>query len=191
MKIPSLLFGRFSSVRSRCRKVLRAVAAGATWNDAISVDGMADTQLVPGLLVLHGPSPLLGGEPHYHCYLPWSLLGDEKLRSSLPAISEDHVFDASLEIDWGTLGLLGQRNVMWIVPPARHRPFLEAVLRHWPTLYGEGVRYTAGSTAGQDLWSVHTNLKYVLANHGVALETLSAPLPPGGLAEVLTLVSDA
>src|SRR5437763_16109790 len=109
MNIPSALFGRFSSVRSRCRKVLRAVATGETWNDAISADGITDTQRVPGLLVLHGPSPLLGGEPHYHCYLPWSLLGDEKLRGGLPAISEEDVFDASLETDWGTLGLLGQR----------------------------------------------------------------------------------
>lgn len=32
---------------------------------------------------------------------------------------------------------------------------------------------------------MHTNLKYVLANSGFSIELLNAPLPAGGLADLL------
>jgi hypothetical protein len=37
----------------------------------------------------------------------------------------------------------------------------------------------------QDLWSIPSNLKYVLAYMGISGDDLSAPLPPGGLEELV------
>jgi hypothetical protein len=38
---------------------------------------------------------------------------------------------------------------------------------------------------GKELWPVPTNLQFVLARRGVSTPTLNAPLPAGGLAELV------
>lgn len=181
MKIPAILYGDFADARARCRKALRDAAKGAAWNEAFQADASIDTQRVPGLLVLHGPSPLLSDGDHFHCYLPWTLLADAHLRGELTEVSEEDVFRTSLETLWGVLGLLAHANTIWLMSQPRRIPFLEVTLRFWPTLYGEGDRYTNGSTAGQDLWRLPTNLKFVLANLGAPQAALQSELPPGGL----------
>jgi hypothetical protein len=181
MKIPFIFYGPFAEVRSRCRKALRNAASGVSWNDAFQSSELADTQDNPGLLVLHGPSPLLATAVLFHCYLPWTMLADAHLRGRLTDLSEEVVFRASLESAWGVLGLLAHANTIWLMPEERRFPFLEAALRFWSTLHGEGGRYSNGSTAGQDLWRLPTNLKFVLANLGAPHAALQADLPSGDL----------
>ena len=53
-------------------------------------------------------------------------------------------------------------------------------MRFWPLLTAERKRYTQ-SVDPEDLWSLHTNIKFALARLGVPTEKLLAPLPPGGL----------
>jgi len=103
----------------------------------------------------------------------------------LPLEIEEQVFTASLQTPWGLLGLLSQTNVIWVYPQQRYQPFLQASILFWDILYQEGNRYSNGSNNGENLWTIHTNLKYVLANLGVSQERLNQPLPSGGLKALL------
>ena len=78
----------------------------------------------------------------------------------------------------------GQPVVFWS-HPERYRPFLSAVLKHWPLFDAVGPRYTDGSRTLAALWPLAAGVKYVLANLGVPGEALRAPLPPGGLSELV------
>jgi hypothetical protein len=170
----------YKEVLPRSRKVVSYLRQGRSWSELLG-SAMADTAVMPSLLVLDGPSPLLGGTPHFHCYLMHKIVRQAFLDERIVPAIEEAVFADSLQTPWGTLGLLSNANMMWLYPSQRHRPLLDAALRFWDELYAEGGRYSNGSTSGQDLWSLNTNLKFVLANLGIETSTLNAPLPTGGL----------
>jgi hypothetical protein len=162
--------------------------------DALRLAGAAapvDTADVPGLLLLSPPPPLLAAEPHWHCHLPHLVFLEAVDAGRLPTTAEAEAFEAGLLRPWTVLGLLAPINRMWVFPPERRLPLLRAAAACWATLDGEGERYSVGSTAGQRLWSLGTNLKYILSNLGVSNETLAAPLPAGGLGELLALIPSA
>lgn len=188
MQIPSSFYGLYKDIKSRCRKMATGLKHCQTWNEVINYQDTIDTKTNSGLIVLHGPSPLLGGSPHFHCYLPLSYIFNVSSDRKLPPEIEEELFAASLQTAWGLLGLLSQTNVMWLYPQERHQPFLSACLQFWDIMAQEGNRYSNGSNTGQSLWTVNTNLKYVLANGGVSTEILNAPLPDGGLMALTTLV---
>jgi hypothetical protein len=190
VQIPSSLYGFYKDVKSRCRKMVTSLARGQTWDEAVGAQDTIDTVDTSGLLVLHGPSRLLGGTPHFHCYLPLNHVLNAGSEGRLSPNIEDEVFEASLQTAWGVLGLLSQTNLMWVYPPERHQPILMACLQFWDTLDREGNRYTNGSDIGQRLWVEHTNIKYVLANMGVSADVLNSPLPTGGLAIVAMLAQE-
>jgi hypothetical protein len=97
-----------------------------------------------------------------------------------PLVEQD-TFDQWLRADWSLVGLLAPVNVAWFRQPARFRPLVERVVTRWSALSALGSRYSDGGASGQELWSLATNLKYVLANMGVASRELRRPLPSGGL----------
>ena len=89
---------------------------------------MSDTDKEPGLIVLNGPSPLLGGIPHFHCYLPLTMISEAISQKRLLPDIEGEIFEASLQTAWGVLGFLSPANLMWVYPQERHRPLLQASL---------------------------------------------------------------
>jgi hypothetical protein len=188
VQIPASIYGFYKDVNSRCRKIVTSLSHGRIWREAIGAEDTIDTATKPGLIVLHGPSPLLSGEPHFHCYLVLAHIFNAVTKGRLSSSIEEQVFEESLQTPWGLLGLLSQKNVMWVYPQNRHQPFLQACLNLWDRLEQEGNRYSNGSNTGQTLWAEHTNIKYVLANMGVSIDVLNSPLPAGGLVEVAKLV---
>ncbi|HEY1752781.1 MAG TPA: hypothetical protein VGG29_16100 [Caulobacteraceae bacterium] len=180
MLIPALLHGLDDVVDARCEALIERLAGGAGWDEAVGPERL-DTRDTPGLLVLNGPSPMLAGTAAFQCYLPHFRVRDAVGQGRLAADVEAAVFAASLLTPWGVVGLLAPANVIWAHAPDRRRPLLAAALRHWPALAAEDGRYTVGAPRGQPLWDTTNNLKHVLANLGVPLPALQAPLPPGGL----------
>lgn len=180
MLIPEFMYGLSKEARGAARAVARRLKAGVPWGEAVPGE-TADTALRPGLIVMHGPSPLLGGRQHFHVYA----LPDEIFAAKVSAEVEDAAFAECLRTAWGTLSLASFKNQFWLYPEARHAPFLKAVLGRWDEFDAEGARYTFGTTDGARLWDIHTNVKYVLARRGIPQETLREPLPAGGLAALL------
>ena len=180
MLIPEFMYGLSKKAHSAARAIARRLKAGAPWDEAVPRE-TADTSLLPGLIVLNGPSPLLGGQQHFNVYA----LLDEILKAKVSGEVEDAAFVECLRTTWGTLSLASFKNQMWLYPEERHVPFLKAVLGRWEEFDAEGARYSFGSPDGARLWDIHSNVKYVLARLGIPQESLREPLPAGGLAALL------
>lgn len=196
MQIPALFYGLYRDVKLRFRKLVRQFSNGEEWDTVFSTEDNTDTMNFSGFLVLNGPSSLLGSEPHFHCYVLLDLVRQAVLKGQITSEQEALIFEKSLLSAWGVLGLLSYKNVVWFWrreqlynaeqwSSLRYQPMLIACLNYWDVLDHEGARYTNGSRAAQQLWELHTSLKYILANLGVSTETLLSPLPPEGLTPII------
>jgi hypothetical protein len=183
MKIPIALYGLTKEVTSSCRKAISAFRRGGPWLEVFGES--IDSHRVPGLFALEGPSPLLGGAPHFHLYRPKRELERAIDEGRIPPARMEVMFEESLTEPWGLLTLMGQLNYHFFQESPQRRAFVEAVARVWDVLDAEGARYSLGSRAGRTLWGLPILVHYALANEGVPNEVLAAPLPPGGLRALL------
>lgn len=179
MLVPAPLHGTAKQVARRAATwVRRSVRTGGWTADLVEVRDHEG-------LVLLGSAIGLGEQPAFHCHLPPEIVKADVTRQLAEPAAENQAFQAWLGSAWGVLGLMAPSNVMWFRDPERYRPFLTAAVTEWPAIEEVGPRYSVGSAHGQDVWSVHSNVKYVLANMGLPAERLSAPLPAGGLAALV------
>jgi hypothetical protein len=190
--IPSSFYGLYRNVKPRCRRIVTKLARGEALNDVIGADDTIDTATQPGMLVLEGLSPLLGGQPHFHCYLLHFQIKEAQFEGRLNADMVEEIFNASLQTEWGVLGLIAYQSTMWFAPPekwrsTRYQPMLKACLQFWDTFEREGERYSGGSNSSKNLWNLPNTIRYILANMGVSKAVLKAPLPATGLAGVVAL----
>lgn len=181
MLIPAAIVGDYATAKREVKKAVSRFRQGSGWNEALTFDGTVDTRDVPGLILLDGPNPLLGRDQHIHAYLPLSLLTAAFASRRIPREQGDLVYQESLAAVDGIVGLLAPANQAWVYPPDRHKPFLNAVSAAWPTLEAEGERFSVGMATGSPLWSLPSNLKFVLARRGVDVPVLNSPLPARGI----------
>jgi len=178
LELPSGVYGRQSDVAARVRSMVAGLGEGASLADVIGPD-LLDVATTPGFILLGGRSRLLEHTPAYEPLLQVELAVHQK---RLPLEVMDRLFPEALAMGWGVLALVAHANQAWLYPPARHRPFWEAVLRRWSQLEGVGPRYTFGAATGNALWSVPSNVQYVAVNLGVPVDVVKRPLPPVGVA---------
>lgn len=184
MKLPTFLYGLYRDVKPRCRKLVTRLRRGTPWSEL--PDDYVDTRDVPGLLVLHGPYPNLGFEPHFQLFVPLRI-AEDAMPDRLGWEYEKILFDESLKTIWGVLGLASDGGQGFIYPASAQDRlrFIRAMVRFWDELDAEGERYSLGGQTGQSLWSLPTMLHYCLINAGIPKERMHAPLPPGGLKELV------
>lgn len=188
--VPSVLCGRASQVRRRCAALARQalVAKHADPWLGLVASGLVEVGSLPGLLVLDGPSPLLGEpEDHVQVFAPLAALTTVALQrpESAPAMLAP-AFEASLSEPWRLLLLLGRNMGQVVVQgPERRRRFLQAAAACWEELDAQGARYTVGSRSGARLWELPTTLQFALANEGFDAAWLRSPLPRNSLVELL------
>jgi hypothetical protein len=183
MKLPRSLCGTAKDVASSWRKHVTRFLRGAPW---ISGDEeLIEASEAPGLIVLNGPAPLLSSGEHVHAYAPFWELGRALDAEKLSLEQAEPAFEASLAEPWSLLGLLSQTNYRWLHDPARAERFLAAITARWDALDAVGPRYTMGSLSGQQLWELPHLLKFALAGRGVPQPALLAPLPRGGIRELM------
>jgi hypothetical protein len=190
MRFPVLLHGVYADVLARCRVAARQIGRGESVAAAAGDDWSSPHEL-EGLVVLHGPSPLLADSAQLHAYL--LLLTLEKALASKDDRGEveQRVFEESLEEPWSLLGLMSFANQVWLYSPARHLPFLRAVSAQVDDLLALDGRYSAGSTEGAALWDIPSNIKYVLANVGVGTAELQSPKATEEIRRLLQEVTSA
>lgn len=172
MQLPAFTYGLTKEVKSRVSRIVTKLARGASWTDAIAGPEM-DTGEGSGLIVLDGPSQLLGGAPHYHVYLPVQevLYAMLPSRGRLPASMRATLFESFLNDAWSTLALQGRANQTWLSNPYTFQPFLRATLKYWPK-FDDEPRYTAGLHQGSWLWQCNPMIHYVLINMGLPQQAL-------------------
>jgi hypothetical protein len=187
MKIPSFLYGQYSKVKVECRRKAKELKRGAALED-LPVGQWLDTASTLGGIVLEGPDRAISYYGDQFCCFglivairnEWKDVEWPEERDTILAAYHE----AGMREPWIFLGLLGQLSRSFLSQrPEWLEPFARAAVKHWPLLTAEGARYTKG-VEPEDLWNLHTNIKFVLARLGVTVEKLRAPLPPGGLAEL-------
>jgi hypothetical protein len=142
----------------------------------------------PGLLVLQGPSPVLGGRDHFHCFGLTHAVFKATVEKKLPETVWGLLFEEALQSTWLLLGFMGQDTRDVLLKFSREVPFLRAVAKRWHALDGMGARYTLGSQSSERLWELPTNIQYLLGRLSGTLEIVRRPLPPEGLAGLITLL---
>ena len=136
------------------------------------------------MLMLDGPSPLLGGA-NVRLYAPFRELDNAFVRGQAEFEASTRAFDDALRAHWAILGLLSPVGYRWLIDSERAERFLQAMITYWPVLEAVGLRYTLGGQVGEALWALPHKLHFVLARRGVPRPRLSQPLPAGGVAALL------
>lgn len=185
LAFPALEYGQFIAVRRRVSAAVRHFAAGEPWYQALAIEDIVLPDTAPGLIVLAGPAPLLGGESHFHAFFPLSLVLESARKGKINEARKQEVVYQSLSTPWGLLGILAPVNQILVYPPELHRPILQAAVHWWDTLDSVGPRYTVGLREGARLWDITTNLHYVLGQVGLSSEQLRVPLPAGGIRAII------
>jgi len=198
MQIPRVFYGRYRDVRRLCRKAITRFRRGSSWLEAVEAEGLMETTDDPGLLILDGPDPSVGGEIHYHLYVPMHLFSTDRTLPPLSPAQEEEVFATSLERPWGLLTLCDRQLMYWWFRHAdperrgregnvdRYRRYLRAVFAAWGLLADEGRRYhgLGSPVEGEDLWQAVSALPHVLARLGVPTGQLSCRGVPVALPSV-------
>lgn len=182
MQIPAFLYGRFQEVKAACRRKVTQLKRSAGWTDL--ADDFIDTRDCEGLLVLDGPSPLLGGAPHFHVFAMAHAIRNAVPRRLTRSVFTT-LFEPMIHTNWGFLVPMGQWGYSFFDPPGHQQRYLHQAIRWWPELEAEGPRYTLGSRAPAHLWDIPTNIKFCLAREGLPEELFDEPVPEGGMAELV------
>lgn len=189
MKLPAHFYGLYREVKRRNAKIITQLCRGADWMELVEAGGFLDVETTPGFVMVDGPSPLTGGQPHFQIWPLWyEIYGLTASFKGKPRVSKElaqEVFERSLTRPWSTLGLVCYRGLHWLSEKHRYRPFLDAVRHYWELFDSIGPRYSGGLQQGSTLWLAGNSIKYVLANLGMPTDVLRSPLPPGGLFELL------
>ncbi|GAB4560908.1 MAG: hypothetical protein Tsb0020_07970 [Haliangiales bacterium] len=167
MKLPALVYGFTPEVKKRVSRMITKLKRGASLAEAVG-DDMLDTADTPGLIVLHGGSPLLGSEPHFHLYMPIHKIREAMLadKPRLPPEEMSAYFHEFLRYAWSTLALQGHPNRRWVMRVDTYQPFLQATLKWWPE-FDDEPRYTDGSNSGSPLWACIPTISHVMVGLGV------------------------
>src|SRR5262245_59400566 len=88
MLLPKYLYGLYKDVKKRCTKLVKHATSLDAYGAGVLSMGFIDTAQTDGLLVLYGPSPLVGGEMNFHLFLPLSMMhlkhrGDTELLDAI------------------------------------------------------------------------------------------------------------
>jgi hypothetical protein len=189
LKLPAHFYGPYQEVKRRNAKIITQLCKGADWMALIEAGGFLDVATTPGFVMVDGPSPLTGGQPHFQIWPLWYQIHGETVSfSGKPRVSKelaDEVFERSLTRPWSTLGLVSYRGQHWLRDKHRYQPFLHAVRQYWELFDSIDVRYSGGLQRGTTLWFAGNSVTYVLANLGIPTDVLRAPLPPGGIEEFI------
>src|ERR1041384_1162988 len=124
MQVPEMLCGTTKAVTAACKRHLTRYKRGGSWIDAGS---MVDVKDVPGLIMVDGPSPLLGGE-HVRLYVPFRVLTEGLVRRAITLDASQRAVDEALGRAWSMLGLLAVPCYRWFeeIEPAER--FLRAFM---------------------------------------------------------------
>jgi hypothetical protein len=184
MLLPASIHGPYKACKTAAAKAVEQVIRGCDFNAAFEEQGWADTALSSGLFVLHGPSPLLGGDAHFHVWLPLSEVLRAVSARKLTVAAMEPVFEQALSTRWGLLSLLAISNSIWTHPEHRQTPFLRSLMPCWDEFVNQGTRFTAGSNTADDLWSHADTVKGILVRRGIRLGELDVRPTASRLAEL-------
>ena len=185
MLVPRFVHGLTRDVKKESLRRIRLFQKGATWAEAMA-DELVDVATLPGLIVLAGPYPNLGFEPHTHLYYPfhWAILTIVRWSDSTSEAgrmrfrqTESAIFFDAVSTPWGMLGMLD--STTWTTQAAHQWPYLQTLERCWDELVAVGDRYGGGVGVTSPLSHFGGAPYYALCALDLSREDLHALKPQG------------
>jgi hypothetical protein len=170
MLIPSTFYGLYREVKPRCRKIVTKLKRGTTWETIFAEDTYLDTQMYSNShIVMSGPNPNYGFEPHFHCYVLHREIDLAIVYQKMNPKCYEDIFTASLKTPWGLLGLFAPEPSGWlrrfpgsIIIEDRLSRFFSACLESWDVFDAEGRKY--GTCCNKEtIWSHHCTFNLLLS----------------------------
>ena len=121
MLVPAFYYGRFREVKAACSRKMTQLKRGAPWAE-LAGDDWLDTREHPGLLVLNGPSPLLGGGVHFHFFAMGQAL-DNAIPRRLPMDTMVTLFEPIIDTLWGYLSIMSDWGGSFLYPPGHDQRY--------------------------------------------------------------------
>ncbi len=180
MKIPAFLYGTYKEVKPKCRKIISRLKRGETWEEIFSKEQYLDTVTNLGLIVVDGPSPLVGGGTNFHCYvLHRELVISSHYGPDIP----DHLYYSSLQSAWSLIAMISEQigdyfyrkeDGIRFMNKERVLAFWDAQLFFWDEIQDVGERYWDASET--TAWSLVSFFHSVLSS----FEIQGIPIPFDG-----------
>ena len=180
MKVPDLLCGAQADVRKRCLQVVRQLARGKPYLEAMG--STSEASELPGDLIIDGGRGSLGSAPHIHCHVITHNVHKAVVAKKLPEAVVQDVVQTSLECTWGLTTLLAFSGFALVTKAATAGTFLRAVHRHWNELVSVGPRYAFHGVPPTNLWELPTMIQVSLGRVGVPLAKMREGFGQRGLA---------
>jgi hypothetical protein len=189
MKIPSMFYGRYADVKKRSLRMVTAIRKGATLQEVVGPDEI-DLSQTPSdeLIILEGPSVLVGGTNHFHIYVPLTRLyfdfnGKDKI---VPEEKREAIFEQAIKLDWAVLSLIAGMNCNWYAEsPERCERVLKEIDRLSNDLTSVGEKFSFGLSSGSSLWETPNGAMYCLAILGIEDETIKNATKSNKLLELI------
>lgn len=189
--VPKIFYGFSHDVKKACTKLARIIVKEQPSDplEVFSQGGTLDAKSTNGLLILDGPSPLLGKSSGEHFHL---FEGPRQLFECCRK-SNDHDFTRKMFQGVFRNAHSEPWRVLFLMPRTQWQMFLysgekenlaqvvQSTSKYWELLNSVGSKYSAGGTDPNDLWTVSNTLTFCLANLGFTNEQLDQPLPEGSL----------
>jgi hypothetical protein len=126
-----------------------------------------------GLVLLDGPSPLVGGGEHYHAFAFTKSLVEARLGEDRSAWGRIWT-EQSMREPWSLLGVLGEYG-QFVVQDEQRIDLLLRAVEHWDEFVSLGKRYSCGLPAGESFWSAAMGIKQAAARMGVDVQATHEP----------------
>ena len=171
MLLPSMLHGRYADASRAAKRIARDFSRGVSLQGLVAGHEVEANDL-PGLIVLDGPSPNIGGQAHFHAFaVSRAIIMVDQPSIEATASLRDRWFDESLRAPWSFLGLLGQMGQV-LVRARRQIDFLETGIRYWDAIHELEMRYTFGIGEGCTFWRSQIAMGSALACQGAKFTSI-------------------
>jgi hypothetical protein len=130
--IPSFLYGKFADVKRETGKVVSRLKKGMPIAEVAAAYDLVEIGTVPGKLILDGPSPLTGGEPHFNMFAltRLMLMADMPYEVKFADVLERFYTDMQ-QTFWGHMALsTGQTVYNYYGTEARRIAYLRSLIRY-------------------------------------------------------------
>lgn len=178
MFVPATFYGRYVDVKKRMLSIVDGLNTGKRFTELFVDRRLVDTGLIESAyLTLFAMRDLSIAKSHFHFTLLQAALTE--VNGSATGAVADRVFSELLEKDWGVL-VFADENDGWFGQTLiadnsqRHRPYLEAVLRHARFYTREGRRFVDNRGRAGSFWEANTALRAILRAEGVGADKLGA-----------------
>jgi hypothetical protein len=174
MIIPEMFYGTYPIVKKRTNKAIRDIIAGVSFENALKLENMLDTNEKSGIFYMGVPSKGFEEGLNFHLFPFAVYLQEAYLDGKISSEKEDEIYQIFLQTPWGNLTLLSRDNAQyWLRKKNRFQSYVDSAFPYINEFSKLGDRFETSGSSPESVWAHGNGFIYALANLGVPQEVLS------------------